>query len=81
MNRNVDNNADVSYALSRLKEEADQAMSISFRRKVRDITKEFTIASEKVKPGELVKDDDFTLFEAVGALEVRYSIVLLTQTS
>ncbi|EEA23234.1 N-alpha-acetyltransferase, non-catalitic subunit [Talaromyces marneffei ATCC 18224] len=36
----------------------------------RDITREFVNAASKLKQGELVKDADFTLFEAVGALEI-----------
>ncbi|KAJ5788742.1 NatC N(alpha)-terminal acetyltransferase Mak10 subunit [Penicillium paradoxum] len=37
---------------------------------VRDITTEFTNAASKLKTGQLVKDETFTLFEAVGALEL-----------
>jgi hypothetical protein len=36
-----------------------------------DITGKFASAVKKLDPGELVKDDHFTLFEAVSALEVR----------
>ncbi|KAE8151173.1 amino-acid N-acetyltransferase subunit Mak10 [Aspergillus avenaceus] len=36
----------------------------------RDITDEFTQASSKLRTGQLVKDEYFTLFEAVGALEI-----------
>ncbi|KAJ5815721.1 NatC N(alpha)-terminal acetyltransferase Mak10 subunit [Penicillium riverlandense] len=36
----------------------------------RDITADFTEAAAKIKPGKLVKDELFTLFEAVGALEI-----------
>ncbi|EED14819.1 amino-acid N-acetyltransferase subunit Mak10, putative [Talaromyces stipitatus ATCC 10500] len=36
----------------------------------RDITREFVNAASKLKQGELVKDAEFTLFEAVGALEI-----------
>lgn len=39
-------------------------------RGVHDITEQFTNASKRLQPGELVKDEHFTLFEAVGALEV-----------
>lgn len=39
-------------------------------RPIKDVTKEFAIAASQLKPGELVKDDFFTLFEAVGALEI-----------
>ncbi|KAJ5142575.1 NatC N(alpha)-terminal acetyltransferase Mak10 subunit [Penicillium bovifimosum] len=37
---------------------------------VRDITAEFTKAASKLHTGQLVKDETFTLFEAVGALEI-----------
>ncbi|KAJ5151272.1 uncharacterized protein N7482_010524 [Penicillium canariense] len=36
----------------------------------RDITADFTEASSKLRTGQLVKDETFTLFEAVGALEI-----------
>ncbi|KAK2766208.1 hypothetical protein FQN54_007724 [Arachnomyces sp. PD_36] len=36
----------------------------------KDITAEFTEAASALKTGELVKDEYFTLFEAVGALEI-----------
>ncbi|KAJ5919857.1 hypothetical protein N7454_009692 [Penicillium verhagenii] len=36
----------------------------------RDITAEFTEAASKLRMGQLVKDETFTLFEAVGALEI-----------
>ncbi|KAJ5861262.1 uncharacterized protein N7529_008572 [Penicillium soppii] len=36
----------------------------------RDITAEFTEAASKLSTGRLVKDETFTLFEAVGALEI-----------
>ncbi|KAL4987118.1 Mak10 subunit, NatC N-terminal acetyltransferase-domain-containing protein [Aspergillus falconensis] len=36
----------------------------------RDITEEFTQAASGLKTGQLVKDEYFTLFEAVGALEI-----------
>ncbi|KAL4790423.1 Mak10 subunit, NatC N-terminal acetyltransferase-domain-containing protein [Aspergillus venezuelensis] len=36
----------------------------------RDITEQFTQAASKLKTGQLVKDEYFTLFEAVGALEI-----------
>ncbi|EAW06427.1 N-alpha-acetyltransferase 35, NatC auxiliary subunit [Aspergillus clavatus NRRL 1] len=38
--------------------------------KPRDITDEFTQAASKLCTGQLVKDEYFTLFEAVGALEI-----------
>ncbi|CEL01102.1 Putative Amino-acid N-acetyltransferase subunit Mak10 [Aspergillus calidoustus] len=36
----------------------------------RDITEKFTQAASRLKTGQLVKDEYFTLFEAVGALEI-----------
>ncbi|KAJ5684518.1 NatC N(alpha)-terminal acetyltransferase Mak10 subunit [Penicillium maclennaniae] len=36
----------------------------------RDITAEFTEAASKLRTGQLVKDEYFTLFESVGALEI-----------
>lgn len=39
-------------------------------RGIRDVTADFVAATRKLPPGELVKDEYFTLFEAVGALEV-----------
>lgn len=39
-------------------------------RGLRDVTANFVAASKQLRPGELVKDEYFTLFEAVGALEV-----------
>lgn len=36
----------------------------------RDITEVFTQAASKLRTGELIKDEYFTLFEAVGALEI-----------
>jgi hypothetical protein len=40
------------------------------RRAVQDVTEQFAAASRQLQPGQLVKDEAFTLFEAVGALEV-----------
>ena len=62
-------NRDITNALSRLKEEANQAMAYG-NRSLRDVTKDFTTASTQLVRGQLVKDEYFTLFEAVGALEV-----------
>ncbi|MCJ1483161.1 hypothetical protein MMC06_003328 [Schaereria dolodes] len=42
----------------------------SRNRKARDITSDFILAASKLGTGQLVKDDFFTLFEAVGALEI-----------
>ncbi|KAF7186545.1 N-alpha-acetyltransferase 35, NatC auxiliary subunit [Pseudocercospora fuligena] len=40
------------------------------QKRIVDITDQFVGASKRLKPGELVKDEYFTLFEAVGALEI-----------
>lgn len=56
-------------AASRLAQEAKQFHSVGHR-KTRDITLDFAAASSQLESGELVKDEFFTLFEAVGALEV-----------
>ncbi|KAH8704029.1 putative amino-acid N-acetyltransferase subunit Mak10 [Talaromyces proteolyticus] len=44
--------------------------SASQRMVTRDITDSFVNAASKLRQGELVKDELFTLFEAVGALEI-----------
>ena len=62
-------NGDISFAATRLAREARQAMSFGSRG-VRDVTAEFDAAAKQLQPGELVKDEYFTLFEAVGAIEV-----------
>ena len=60
---------DVGFAAARLAQEARQAMSFGIRG-VRDVTSEFEAAAKLLQPGQLVKDEYFTLFEAVGAIEV-----------
>lgn len=62
-------NGDIDTAVRRLEEEVKEAMSFG-RRGARDVTEEFAAAASQLKPGQLVKDEYFTLFEAVGALEV-----------
>ena len=62
---------DVVDAASRLAQEAKQFPSVG-RRKTTDITKDFTTAANQLESGQLVKDEFFTLFEAVGALEVSF---------
>ncbi|EXJ91455.1 hypothetical protein A1O3_00003 [Capronia epimyces CBS 606.96] len=37
---------------------------------ISNITRQFRDAASRLQPGKLVKDEDFTLFEAVGALEI-----------
>ena len=66
---NGNDNADATNAVSRLGEEAKQALSFGIKG-VRDVTEDFTAASDRLEAGQLVKDEFFTLFEAVGALEV-----------
>lgn len=55
-------------AEERLRHEA-RGMSSVGSRPLKDITEDFTNASNRIPPGQLVKDEWFTLFEAVGALE------------
>ena len=59
--------------IARLQQEAAEAKSLTYSR-IRDITNDFTSASNQLAPGELVKDEWFTLFESVGALEVSLAI-------
>jgi hypothetical protein len=42
-----------------------------------EVTVAFNNAASALKTGQLVKQDDFTLFEAVSALEVRVNSVTL----
>jgi hypothetical protein len=69
-----DTTIDSEDAISRLQQEAKEAWSVG-RRNIRDITLDFTAASMQLQSGQLVKDEFFTLFEAVGALEVSFSQV------
>lgn len=68
--------APIVDASSRLKQEAQDVQALGVRR-VRDVTEDFTLASNQLESGELVKDDFFTLFEAVSALEVSLSRLLV----
>ncbi|GIZ37087.1 hypothetical protein CKM354_000055000 [Cercospora kikuchii] len=69
---------DATAATSRLLQEAQAMMEQQQRRpsafvshrSVQDVTANFIAASGQLKAGELVKDEYFTLFEAVGALEI-----------
>lgn len=70
-------NGDVDFASRRLAQEARQALSYGGRG-VTDVTEDFAVASHKLPVGQLVKDEDFTLFEAVGALEVGTTLMHLT---
>ncbi|OQN98783.1 hypothetical protein B0A48_15452 [Cryoendolithus antarcticus] len=56
-------------AAARLAEEA-KALRPAYQRKPEDVTAAFAKASKALPPGELVKDEFFTLFEAVAALEI-----------
>ena len=66
--------ANIHTATARLTAEAQSMMgrpAPAFpSRGVQDVTANFIAASSQLQPGELIKDDYFTLFEAVGALEV-----------
>ena len=59
----------MANAVSRLAREAREALSLGSRGP-RDVTADFVAASNQLQSGQLVKDEFFTLFEAVGALEV-----------
>lgn len=50
-------------------------------RSVQDVTANFIAASGQLKAGELVKDEYFTLFEAVGALEVCQSLDIASRVA
>ncbi|KAI7332001.1 Mak10-domain-containing protein [Hortaea werneckii] len=62
-------NGNIDTAVRRLEQEAKEAMSFG-QRCARDVTEEFAAVAGQLKPGQLVKDEYFTLFEAVGALEI-----------
>lgn len=76
---NERNDDAVANALDRIREEAQQVRSFGIRG-VRDITADFSRASTQLVPGQLVKDESFTLFEAVGALEVGRNTLPSSQT-
>ena len=61
---------DLNIATERLRQEARPVNRYAGPR-IRNVTEEFAAAAEQLPPGQLVKDEYFTLFEAVGALEVR----------
>ncbi|KAM0713949.1 hypothetical protein Q7P37_010912 [Cladosporium fusiforme] len=69
INSEANQDENIKIASSRLAQEARQAASFG-RRGVKDITEQFSAASKDLQPGDLVIDDFFTLFEAVGALEI-----------
>ncbi|KAK5702783.1 N-alpha-acetyltransferase, non-catalitic subunit [Elasticomyces elasticus] len=60
----------INFAAERLAQEARQPLVFSGSRGTKDVTAEFAAAAKQLQPGQLVKDDYFTLFEAVGALEI-----------
>jgi hypothetical protein len=61
----------MSNAEDRLRQEAMGFRNAYHRRtEPTDITEEFTTAASKLETGQLVKDEWFTLYESVGALEV-----------
>ena len=70
---NGSENDEASNARARLAQEAQEMRRAPLRpepKGIRDVTAKFFTASKQLPSGELVKDDFFTLFEAVGALEV-----------
>ena len=60
---------DITIAVREAQKNAVRAMN-PFKKPPVDVTADFISASKLLEPGQLVKDEDFTLFEAVGALEV-----------
>jgi hypothetical protein len=61
----------MSNAEDRLRQEAmGFRNTLPRRREPTDITEAFTTAAGKLETGQLVKDEWFTLYESVGALEV-----------
>ncbi|KAK0836795.1 N-alpha-acetyltransferase, non-catalitic subunit [Friedmanniomyces endolithicus] len=67
----VSDGGDIGFAAKRLAQEARQTLSFGgASRGIRDVTEEFAAAAKQLQPGQLVKDEYFTLFEAVGALEI-----------
>nr|POF11456.1 hypothetical protein CFP56_44294 [Quercus suber] len=74
----VEGNEDINIALAkkRLAQESQRAMPLPTERKIHDITTDFARATRTLQRGQLVKDDLFTLFEAVGALEVRCPLLM-----
>lgn len=64
------NGDDIDFTAKRLAQEAQHALTFG-QRFTHDVTEEFAAAAKQLQPGQLVKDEYFTLFEAVGALEVR----------
>ncbi|CZT18802.1 uncharacterized protein RCC_04646 [Ramularia collo-cygni] len=73
INSGEDLAAAASIAEVRLRLEAQQMRqkpASSYTRGTRDITEFFIATSKQLKSGELIKDEYFTLFEAVGALEI-----------
>ncbi|TKA77374.1 hypothetical protein B0A55_03227 [Friedmanniomyces simplex] len=67
-----DGNNEINFTAKRLAQEARQTLSFGggSGRGIRDVTEEFAAAAKQLQPGQLVKDEYFTLFEAVGALEI-----------
>jgi hypothetical protein len=59
-----------SAAQARIQQEHDNMRNMFSQRQIRDVTNAFAEASGLLRPGDLVIDAEFTLFEAVGALEV-----------
>lgn len=72
-NESEHDNKDLANAVARLRAEARQTMA-NTSRGLRDVTGEFSAASSQLVAGQLVKDEFFTLFEAVGALEASLAI-------
>lgn len=74
-NESEHDNKDLANAVARLRAEARQTMA-NTSRGLRNVTEEFSAASSQLVAGQLVKDEFFTLFEAVGALEASQAFFL-----
>ncbi|KAK5111772.1 hypothetical protein LTR62_004692 [Meristemomyces frigidus] len=64
-----DDSHGTEQAAKRIVDEARKA-PVYAGRSVRDVTEDFATAAKRLPAGRLVKDEYFTLFEAVGALEI-----------
>nr|POF17644.1 n-alpha-acetyltransferase 35, natc auxiliary subunit [Quercus suber] len=74
-NKNVNND----IAIERLANGARHAVPLQTERNFREITTSFAQATRTLQHGQLVKDEFFTLFEAVGALEASEIVWIMDQ--
>ncbi|MCJ1399551.1 hypothetical protein MMC11_002753 [Xylographa trunciseda] len=66
----VDNHVKSADGIHQYRPSSITPRVLSNQKKAHDITKDFTEAAESLGTGQLIKDEFFTLFEAVGALEI-----------